>query len=441
MTRIIFCLLLLTLLSVANANQQPPSLDQQELQRFGLAISQVKSLYVDESDDRDLFGNAIRGMLKGLDPHSTYLDESDLENMKMLTSGEFGGVGIQISTEHGLVKVISPIDDTPANKAGIKAGDYILGVDGKSLLDMPLDKAVMMMRGKPGTELTLTILNKEEMKPRDVTLKRAEIALDSVKSRLLPGQYGYIRISHFSDNTATQVEAALKQLNKESNGQLKGLVLDLRNNPGGLLKAAVDTTNIFLDSRQLADNKKIVYTESRIAEAEMVEYAKPGDLLNGAPLVILINRGSASASEIVSGALQDHKRSVVIGEKSFGKGSVQTILPLDSKTAVKLTTALYYTPSGRSIQASGIVPDIFVADLKIDHQQGDKEEAIFLQRVREADLEKHLVHQSDDDLADQEKQMEELSNQLKEVAAEDYQLYSAITVLQSMQLFKQRLAT
>ena len=364
-----------------------------ELMRFGIAYSLIKQIYVHKKSDNEMFVNALKGMLSGLDPHSVYLDEEALKDMEAHTRGNFTGIGIEITMDRNTVKIISPIDDTPAYKAGLKAGDYIVAVNGKPLLDTPINKVVKLIRGKPGTKLTLTIMNKKENKPREVTMMRQKIIIQSVKSRMLADGSGYIRITQFQAKTGDKLIAAVKKLQKKSHGHLKGLVLDLRNNPGGLLATSVEVADAFLDSKQLpANNKKIVYTKGRIAESRMELKATPGDYLKGAPIIVLINQGSASGSEVVAGALQDYHRAILMGETSFGKGSVQTLLPLDDKTAIKLTTSLYYTPKGRSIQATGIKPDIFVENLKLTE---NNEEALFFKKIRESHLTGHLSNAND----------------------------------------------
>ena len=352
------------------------------LKEFTDAFASIKTDYVEEVDDKTILKNAIKGMLSGLDPHSSYLDEKSFKHLKEGTTGEFGGLGIEVGMEDGLIKVISPIDDTPAQRAGIQPGDLIFRIDDKPVKDLGLDDAVKLMRGKPGTEIKLSIIREGTDKPLTFTLKRAVIKVKSVKFRLLEEDFGYLRISSFQSRTAEQLKKALKTLVKDNKKQaLKGLILDLRNNPGGVLNSSVDVSDIFLDKGL------IVYTQGRIKDSELRFSASRGDALKGAPIVVLVNGGSASASEIVAGALQDHRRAIIMGSDTFGKGSVQTIKPLTRKTAIKLTTARYYTPSGRSIQAEGIVPDIRLANVSLEA----KEISSFSQ-VKEADLKGHLGH-------------------------------------------------
>ncbi|MNQ11366.1 Carboxy-terminal processing protease CtpB precursor [compost metagenome] len=348
-----------------------------ELRTFAEVLDRIKTAYVEPIDDKTLLENAIKGMLSNLDPHSAYLEPEDFLELQESTSGEFGGLGIELGQEDGLLKVISPIDDTPAARAGVEAGDLILRIDGQPTKGWSLMEAVDKLRGKPGSKIELTLV-REGGKPFTLKLERAVIKVLSVKSELLEKNYGYLRITQFQVNSGEEVAKALRQLQKDNGGKLGGLVLDLRNNPGGVLQAAVEVSDHFLNKGL------IVYTKGRIANSELRFSADPADASQGVPLVVLINGGSASAAEIVAGALQDHKRGVLMGTDSFGKGSVQTVLPLTNDRALKLTTALYYTPNGRSIQAQGIVPDIVVERGTVTR---DKSQA---QGVKEADLPGHL---------------------------------------------------
>lgn len=347
-----------------------------ELRTFAEVMDRIKAAYVEPVDDKTLLENAIKGMLSNLDPHSAYLEPEDFAELQESTSGEFGGLGIEVGTEDGFIKVVSPIDDTPASKAGIQPGDLIVKIDGQPTKGLSLMEAVDKMRGKAGSKIALTLV-REGGRPFDVELTRAVIKVRSVKSQLLDDGYGLIRITQFQINTGEDVGKALNKLRKDNGKKLRGLVLDLRNNPGGVLQAAVEVSDHFLKKGL------IVYTEGRIANSELRFNADPADASEGVPLVVLINGGSASASEIVAGALQDHKRAVLMGTDSFGKGSVQTVLPLNNDRALKLTTALYFTPDGRSIQAQGIEPDIEVARAKVT-READGE------LIKEADLAGHL---------------------------------------------------
>ncbi|SDI38018.1 carboxyl-terminal processing protease [Pseudomonas panipatensis] len=362
---------------MANGKEAPLPLD--ELRTFAEVLDRVKAAYVEPVDDKTLLENAIKGMLSNLDPHSAYLGPEEFAELQESTSGEFGGLGIEVGTEEGFIKVVSPIDDTPAANAGIQPGDLIVQIDGKPTKGQSMNAAVDSMRGKPGSPITLTIV-RGGGKPFDVHLKRAIIKVKSVKSQLLESGYGYLRITQFQVNSGEEVVKALAQLKKDNKGRLKGLVLDLRNNPGGVLQSAVEVADAFLTKGL------IVYTKGRIPNSELRFSADPADPSEGVPVVVLINGGTASAAEIVSGALQDHKRAIIMGTDSFGKGSVQTVLPLNNDRALKLTTALYYTPNGRSIQAQGIVPDIVVERAKVTREQSDFE------GFKEADLQGHLAN-------------------------------------------------
>lgn len=382
-----------------------------ELRTFVEVMERIRSAYVEPIDDKTLLENAIKGMLSNLDPHSAYLTAASFQELQESTSGEFGGLGIEVGMEDDRLGVISPIDDTPAFAAGIEAGDLILKIDGQLTKGMSLLQAVEKLRGKPGTHVTLTI-GREHQAPFDVKLKRAIIKTRSVRSLLLDDDYGLIRISQFQNNTGKEVGKALKQLEKENGKPLSGLVLDLRNNPGGVLQAAAEVADHFLDSGI------IVYTEGRIPNSQMRFTAGPQlGLSSKIPLVVLINGGSASASEIVAGALQDHKRAVVLGTNSFGKGSVQTILPLNDERGVKLTTALYFTPSGRSIQAQGIEPDILV-------ERGKLSTSAPRATVKEADLARHLNNTQASTSHDNKQQSELLQN--------DNQLSQALGLLKGL---------
>jgi carboxyl-terminal processing protease len=350
-----------------------------QLDLFSDAFERVRANYVRPVKDSELIDAAIEGMVSNLDPHSSYMDAKMYGDMQITTKGEFGGVGIEVTQdEGGLIKVISPIDGTPASRAGIKTGDRIAGIDGNSIAGLPLNEAIDKMRGPSGSKITLTILREGEKKPFDVTLVRAIVSVDSATSRR-EGDIGYIRLPGFNEQTAEGLEKAVRELKREIGPGIKGYVLDLRNNPGGLLDQAIQVSDDFLSSGE------IVSTRGRHPEDTQRYDAKAGDVTDGKPVVVLINGGTASASEIVSGALQDHKRATVIGMTSFGKGSVQTIIPLgEGRGALRLTTARYYTPSGHSIQAEGIIPDIQVA-------QGDEANVPKLARPSEADLRGHLA--------------------------------------------------
>ena len=393
-----------------------------ELRTFTEVFAKIKNDYVEPVEDRKLLEDAIRGMLAGLDPHSAYLDKESYQELQEGTTGEFGGLGIEVGMEDGFVKVIAPIDDTPAQRAGIKAGDLIIRLDDTPVKGMSLNDAVQRMRGEPGTEITLTVVREGEDKPLRITIVRDVIKVKSVRARTLEPGFAYLRISHFQSQTADDLRMELENLKKENNNRLRGIVLDLRNNPGGVLNAAVDVTDLFLDKGL------IVYTEGRVKDSQLRFNAKPVNAIDKTPMVVLVNSGSASASEIVAGALQDHKRAIIMGEKTFGKGSVQTILPMSNEAAVKLTTALYYTPSGRSIQASGITPDIVIDKVTVAKAEAD--ESI----VKEENLSRHLLNGQDDEPPVTEGD-EELQGQAEETVAlsvSDYELYEALNVLKGL---------
>ena len=420
--RLGFFLLGLSLAWPAAAQQQSTEQEAEpvpleELRLFAEIFSRIKQNYVDDVEDRALLEDAIRGMLNGLDPHSAYLDEEDFEALREDTRGEFGGLGIEVGAEDGLVKVIAPIDDTPAQKAGIKAGDLIIKIDKESIKGLALSEAVEKMRGKPGAPITLTIIRKGVSKPFDVTLKRAVIRVKSVKYRLLDPGYGYVRISSFQERTADDLMKAIRRLRSQSDDGLKGVVLDLRNNPGGVLEAAVAVSDAFLQSGL------IVYTEGRTGDSRMQHDAQADDVLDGAPMVVLVDEGSASASEIVAGALQDHKRAVIMGRRTFGKGSVQTIVPIGRKAAVKITTARYFTPSGRSIQAEGIVPDIELAPVKVEIQEQDAT------ALTESQLAGHLDNGRASDGSD--------DGSAADLITDDYALSEALNLLKGLAILQQ----
>ena len=407
------------------------SIPLNELRTFTDVLTRVKADYVDPVSDKTLMDNAIRGMIDRLDPHSNYLDKAEFKDLQETTTGKFGGLGLQVGMKDKVLTVIAPIDDTPAQKAGIKSGDRIVKINGEFTQGLDLEKAVKMMRGDPGSKITLTIVREGKDKPFDVSLERAIINVKSVKARMLDPNFGYVRIAQFQSDTSEQLHDAIKQLIKDNDNQpLKGLVLDLRNDPGGVLQAAVGVVDTFVNSGL------IVYTNGRDADSKMSFKAHEGDMLNGAPIVVLINGGSASASEIVAGALQDDGRALIAGERSFGKGSVQSIMPLSNGGALRLTTALYFTPSGRSIQGKGITPDVEVHQLKVTDI--DK---VF--NIREADLSGHLGNpnekkgeKQDDTPAQPIKQM--LDTDGKPLVETDYQLYEGLSLLKGMAIMAQR---
>lgn len=389
-----------------------------ELHTFVEVMQKIKQDYVEPVSDKQLLKNAINGMLTGLDPHSAYLDATQYKQLKINTSGRFGGLGIVVAPDKGFIKVVSPIDDTPAQRAGLRSGDVIVRINGESVEGMKLDQAVKRMRGAPGTSVELEIIRPGHPTPLRFTLKREIIRVDSVKSRLLEPGYGYARIASFQSATSADLLKALTKLKKTNKAPLRGLVLDLRNNPGGLLNAAVSVSNTFLS------HGLIVYTKGRMPNSSHRFEALAGDALNGAPIVVLVNGGTASAAEIVAGALKDNHRALVVGTRTFGKGSVQTVLPLSQDTAIKLTTALYYTPNGHSIQAEGIRPDITVEPLQVKATATPR-----IDSFREADLSGHLKNPEAAKLPHSGGKDAELA-----LAHKDFQLYEALTVLKSLVL-------
>ncbi len=417
----------LATLSFSAYAEEPVSTDETarlplaELQLFAQVFEQIRSSYVEEIDDKKLLENAIVGLLAELDPHSTFLKADSFDQMQEQTKGEFGGIGIEVGMEDGFVKVISPIDDTPASQAGIQPGDIIIKIDDQAVQGMSLEDAIDMMRGDRGSSLTLTIARENSEGPLDLTLIRDTISVKSVRHRWLDSEFAYVRIAQFQSKTGEEFKESLNELTNSSK-PLKGLVLDLRNNPGGLLSASVEVADAFIDEGL------IVYTEGRTRSSKHKYSATPGDILKDIPLVVLINGGSASASEIVAGAIQDHRRGVIMGTNSFGKGSVQTLLPLEDGRAIKLTTARYFTPSGRSIQALSITPDITIerAEIRaIEH--------IF--EVREANLNKHLGGGESSSASSQNKEGENITG--KQITS-DNQLYEALNLLKGIDILSKK---
>ncbi len=410
----------------AAAEKEPPpdQLPLDELRTFTGVLDAVKQDYVEPVKDKDLLENAIRGLLSNLDPHSAYLDAEAFQDLQIGTTGEFGGLGIEVGQEDGFLKVIAPIDDTPAQRAGIRAGDLIIRLDDVSVKGMALADAIQKMRGKPNTAITLTIIREGARKPLKIKLIREVIQVRSVKSRLLEPGFGYLRITQFQAKTAQNLEQAVQELEQQNKAPLRGLVLDLRNNPGGVLNGAVEVADTFID------DGVIVQTKGRGNGSDQSYKATPGDRIKAAPIVTLVNGGSASASEIVAGALQDHRRALIVGERTFGKGSVQSILPLGNGAAVKLTTARYYTPNGRSIQAEGIVPDIQLKPLKVAADNGADSDAI-----KEADLTGHLRNdKTNGKPAEGAEGAVDSKAPDGDLARSDYQLYEALNLLKGMTL-------
>jgi len=396
------------------------SVDLQDLRAFTAVYSLVKQAYVDDVDDHRLMQAAIRGLLAGLDPHSEYLGKEQIENLTEDTTGSYAGLGVEVVQVDGTLRVVSPIDGSPAERAGVKAGDTVLRIDGKPVQSDDLDGAIAQLRGNPGTPITLTVLHEKQSTPVDITMKREVIRVASVRGRLLEPGYAYLRVSQFQAETGGQLRKRIERLQADNKTPLRGAVLDLRSNPGGLLTSAVEISDEFLDSGV------IVTTRGRLKESDLSFRATPGDLLDGAPLVVLVDNGTASAAEIVAGALKDNHRALLMGRRTFGKGSVQTVLPLDAEHAVKLTTARYYTPSGVSIQAAGIQPDIALADLALSQRDTEPSPSI-----GERDLRNHL--KGADEGADPDAPESAASNR---GVPQDYALNEALNALKALALRK-----
>jgi carboxyl-terminal processing protease len=415
--------------AVAPANAPAPEelpLPLDEVRIFAQVLNQIRNAYVEEIDDKTLLENAIKGMLAGIDPHSTYLATDDYESLQENTTGEFGGLGVEVGIENGFIKIIAPMDDSPAARAGIQAGDLIIKLDDTPARDVTLGDTSDLLRGEPGTSITLTIMREGQVDPLEITVTREIIRARSARFRELEPGYGYIRIAQFASNTASEVVDALEKLHA-GDTPLSGLILDLRNNPGGVLQSAVGVVDAFIEEGL------IVYTQGRVENADMRFEATPEDPSRKVPLVVLINGGSASASEIVAGALQDHGRAVIMGTSSFGKGSVQTVLPLTNDRAIKLTTSLYYTPDGRSIQAKGITPDI-----QIDRGQVTRIPDS-VAAYREADLARHL--QSGESVEEGSETVPAVAPTAApaadvEVLVDDYQLNEALNLLKGLSILR-----
>ena len=418
-----FIIGLISSCAVAKEQKKEEDISTYELLNiFGEVMERTKASYVEDVSDKKLIESAINGMLTSLDPHSSYLNAEDFKYMNEQTSGKFGGLGIEITMENSVVKIISPIDDTPAAKAGLKAGDYITEIEGETVVGQTLNEAVSKLRGKVGTKVKITI-RRANTKPFTVTLKREEIKVQSVKHEIKNDDVLYIRISGFNEDIDENISKAVKDTQSKLKGKLTGIVIDVRNNPGGLLDQAVKVSDLFLEQGE------IVSTRSRNEEDTVKYSATPGDIANNLPIVIMINEGSASAAEILAGAMQDHHRAIILGEKSFGKGSVQTVIPLRNKGAMRITTARYYTPSGRSIQAKGIEPDVEVKLAKIeeiDHSDWT---------ISEADLKGALKNEQGNDKTKKKANDTKKDNNTKEV--KDYQLIRALDLVKSLYLYGQ----
>ena len=411
------------------------------LNTFTAVFSQIKQMYVDEIDDETLFNNAIRGLIEGLDPHSSYLEPVDQSKVSESTMGKFGGLGIVIGTKGDYIEVVSPIDDTPAYRAGLKAGDIILQIGDQNVSQINLEEGVKLMRGAPGTTIKLTI-GRPDIAPFVVEITREIITVTSAKGLLIEDGIGYLRIAQFQRPTAEVVEKIIGDLVEKNESDLDSLIIDLRNNPGGLLDSSIDISNLFIDEPGI-----VVYTEGRTPSSNMSFPTKPGDILNGAPIVVLMNVGSASASEIVAGALQDHKRAIIMGEESFGKGSVQSMMGLQDGYGLKLTTARYFTPSGRSIQAKGISPDIALDNISLKSE--DEEESIDFSS-QEKDLKNSLSAQDEEETTSEDpteltpeeilKSQDEITDardqEYVDLLMEDYYVHEAVNVLKALKIYK-----
>ena len=413
------------------------------LNTFTAVFSQIKQMYVDEIDDETLFNNAIRGLIEGLDPHSSYLEPVAQSKVSESTMGKFGGLGIVIGTKGDYIEVVSPIDDTPAYRAGLKAGDIILQIGDQNVSQINLEEGVKLMRGAPGTTIKLTI-GRPDIAPFVVEITREIITVTSAKGLLLEEGIGYLRVAQFQRPTAEVVEKIIGDLVEKNEADLDSLIIDLRNNPGGLLDSSIDISNLFIDEPGI-----VVYTEGRTPSSNMSFPTKPGDILNGAPIVVLMNVGSASASEIVAGALQDHKRAIIMGEESFGKGSVQSMMGLQDGYGLKLTTARYFTPSGRSIQARGISPDIELDNISL---KGDEEEESIDFSSQEKDLKNSLSAQDEDETTSEDptelspeeilKSQDEITDardqEFVDLLMEDYYVHEAVNVLKALKIYKNK---
>ena len=404
-----------------------------EVRIFTEVLNRIRSAYVEPIDDKTLLENAIKGMLAGIDPHSTYLAANDYDQLQESTTGEFGGLGVEVGIEDGFIKVIAPMDESPADRAGVQAGDLIIKLDDTPAREVTLGDTIDLMRGEPGTDVLLTIIREGVSEPFEITVTREIIQARSIRYRIIEPGYGYMRIGTFSEDTGEEVKDAIIKMHEEND--LKGIVMDLRNNPGGVLQSSVGVVDAFLN------DGLIVYTEGRVDNSNMRFEASTEDVSQGVPLVVLINQGSASASEIVAGALQDHQRAIIMGTPSFGKGSVQTVLPLTNDRAIKLTTALYFTPSGRSIQAKGITPDIIVDRGQVTRIPDS------LISYREEDLTGHLENGNSQEWSEEQNQSEEEAviaaktppAEPPEVLVRDYQLNEAINVLKGLNILSPRI--
>ena len=417
----------LLMLNCIYADQHQPTQDmmsQAEVERFATVMAQIKYYYIEDQKFSDLFNDAINGMMKGLDPHSAYIGPEQVKAFTTQSTGIYGGLGMEVEGDpSGAIKVISAFDDTPAKKAGIKSGDLIIAVDDIILQNIDLNDAVEMMKGKPNSDVVLTILSKDSDTPKKITLTREIIKFKAVKSKIIDNEVGYIRIATFNEKTYFEVVKAIKKIKQEGKNNISGYVIDVRDNPGGLLDSVVDITDLFLDSSNLK-NKKIVSIKGR-ASSDIVKYATEGDTLDGLPIVVLTNKGSASASEILAGSLQDHNRAIVVGTETFGKGSVQSVIPIDDTSLIKITTALYYTPNDVSIQANGIIPDVYV-DLT-ELPKPDEKTNPFA-NLSESNLYNHFENTKPVD----NKALIRAEKEKIALAHDDFQLYQAVRIIEGL---------
>ncbi|MCX7121968.1 MAG: S41 family peptidase [Gammaproteobacteria bacterium] len=422
------------LLTLSLSLALPPALadqgiSQTQIDRLTKTMEIIQKNYIKKVDDKTLMTNAINGMVAHLDPHSAYLDKQEMTNLETTVSGEFVGIGVELTTERDMLRVISPINGSPAAKAGLKPGDIIYKVNGKLIQDMTTNEAINYIKGKPGTTVTLSIQRKGVAKPLIIPIVREVVKVKAVTSKLLSPGYGYVQLSLFQGPVVSQIREAITRLKNESQGQLQGLVLDLRNNPGGLLDVSADVVNLFLDKSETTQHQGlIVYTKGRVPDSSISFKAHDDDMIPHVPMIVLINGGSASASEITAGALQDYKRAIIMGTRSFGKGSVQTVIPITQDTGLKLTTALYYTPAGREIQARGIKPDVIVQEMSVDAKQSNGG-----LDFGEANYDNHIENKSN---ATEETLIKEQQKSTLALAKSDYQLYEALVMLKGMHAMK-----
>lgn len=420
-------------LSEKKSNQSAAARDgitKNQIDELQDTITAIQKYYITDVSEKKLMDNALRGMVSQLDPHSDFLNKDAMTELDTTVSGEFAGIGVELTTDRGMLRVISPIEDSPAARANIKPGDLIIKINNKLIQDMTVDEAIHQIKGPVGSDVTLLLLRKDVKKPISVTVKREVVKMNAIKSKMLSPGYAYVRIALFQGPVADEMKKAIAQLKQQSGGKLKGLILDLRSNPGGLLDVSADVVDAFLDKSAATQyNNVIVYTKGRIPSADVRYYAKEGDIIEGTPMIVLINGGSASASEIAAGALQDYKRAIIMGSRSFGKGSVQTVIPISNNSAVKLTTALYYTPAGREIQAQGIEPDVIVPDLAVDTKP-----ITGVMDFDEENYDHHILNnkQNVDEKKLRDIHAREAEKAMAKLAIDDYQLYEALMMLKGL---------